>query len=475
MSKTNLKNLQTAIHLFAIQGKLIPQSTDDTSAGILLKQLKEKIQNSKQLAKRKTNEMVQSIVKENDHYYEINGNIKTCIDELIPFEIPDSWIWCRFKEITINRDSERVPLSKNERINLEKKYDYYGASGIIDKIDRYLFSEKLLLIGEDGANLLSRSTPIAFFADGQYWVNNHAHVIDCPDKSILDWICIYINSIDLSPYVTGTAQPKMNQEKMNSILIALPPKNEQKRIIEKINELEPLIQKYTDLESKLTLLDESVKSDIKKSIINYAIQGKLINQDINEKPIITQNNKNIIKELPFVIPNNWTWVHFSDIAVLERGNGIKRNETIETGLPCIRYGELYTTYRIFTEETKSFTSEKIYNDSHKAEKGNLLMTLTGETKEDIGKTISYEGETPIAVGGDLAIVKHEQNSRYMSYLLNSPYVVNQKAELATGDQIIHLGVAKLETILLPIPPVEEQERIVRRIEELLTLADQLPN
>ena len=93
-----------------------------------------------------------------------------CIEDEIPFELPEGWAWVRFGTLTINRDSERKPVSSSSRKNVEKKYDYYGASGKIDKIDSYLFDEKLLLIGEDGANLVTRSKPIAFFAKGQYWV-----------------------------------------------------------------------------------------------------------------------------------------------------------------------------------------------------------------------------------------------------------------------------------------------------------------
>ena len=94
-----------------------------------------------------------------------------------------------------------------------------------------MFDKPLLLVGEDGSNLLLRSKPIAFIANGKYWVNNHAHVLDSCSDLLLEYVEIYINSQNLSPYVTGTAQPKMNQEKMNSILIPIPPYNEQNRII----------------------------------------------------------------------------------------------------------------------------------------------------------------------------------------------------------------------------------------------------
>ena len=99
-----------------------------------------------------------------------------CIDGEIPFEVPDGWEWARLGCLLFNRDAERVPLSVAMRERLEKKYDYYGASGVIDAVDGYLFDKPLLLIGEDGANLVNRSTPIAFIARGKYWVNNHAQV-----------------------------------------------------------------------------------------------------------------------------------------------------------------------------------------------------------------------------------------------------------------------------------------------------------
>ena len=115
-----------------------------------------------------------------------------CRGEELPFEIPESWVWVRFSTALINRDAERIPLSVSERSRLEKKYDYYGASGVIDKVDRFLFEKPLLLIGEDGANLLLRSKPIAFIATGRYWVNNHAHVLDSVAGLSLDYVALYI-------------------------------------------------------------------------------------------------------------------------------------------------------------------------------------------------------------------------------------------------------------------------------------------
>ena len=233
------ENIKKSILQEAIQGKLVPQIAEEGTAQELLKQIKEEKNQLVKEGKLKKSALNDSVIFRGDDnkYYTSKNKDTICIDDEIPFEIPDSWVWVRFGTIMINRDRERIPLSVTQRQFLSNRYDYYGASGVIDKVDRYLFDKELLLIGEDGANLLNRSTPIAFIAKGKYWVNNHAHVLDVYDGVMLKYIALYINSISLVPYVTGTAQPKMNQEKMNSILIALPPQKEQQRIVAQIEKL----------------------------------------------------------------------------------------------------------------------------------------------------------------------------------------------------------------------------------------------
>lgn len=221
-------DMQKSILQMAIQGKLVEQRPEEGTGEELYRQI--------QAEKRKLIK-AGTIKKE-------KGNFGAYKDKELLFDIPESWIWVRFGSIVINRDAERIPLSTAQRQHLEKTYDYYGASGVIDKVDRFLFDKKLLLIGEDGANLLARSTPIAFLAQGKYWVNNHAHVLDCSESLLcMEYVMYYINAINLAKYVTGTAQPKMNQENMNSIPIPLPPLAEQKRIVAKLEEILPLCEK----------------------------------------------------------------------------------------------------------------------------------------------------------------------------------------------------------------------------------------
>ena len=241
MQETFPESLKKSILQEAVQGKLVPQDPSDEPAEALLERIRVEKQRLIKEGKIKKNKHESVIFRRDNSHYEKLDGIERCIDDEIPFEIPQNWAWARFGTAMINRDAERIPLSVNEREKLQKTYDYYGASGVIDKVDRYLFSKPLLLIGEDGANLLTRSKPIAFIARGQYWVNNHAHVLDSSVGLLLEYVAAYINAINLAPYVTGTAQPKMNQEKMNSILIPIPPTGEQLRIVQKIDEIFPVI------------------------------------------------------------------------------------------------------------------------------------------------------------------------------------------------------------------------------------------
>ena len=215
-----IKALRQTIHNLAVRGKLVKQDSVDEPASELLKRITE----DKKLR----------AVSARDRRA---GPVEPIDSAEMLYDLPSSWVWVSFGDITISRDGERVPVSKAEREQRAKVYDYYGASGIIDKIDGYLFDKPLILIGEDGANLINRSTAIAFIARGKYWVNNHAHVLDGLNEDYLRYLELFINATDLKPFVTGTAQPKMNQAKMNSIPVALPPLAEQHRIVAKVDGL----------------------------------------------------------------------------------------------------------------------------------------------------------------------------------------------------------------------------------------------
>ncbi|MCX7101207.1 MAG: restriction endonuclease subunit S, partial [Methylobacter sp.] len=139
-----------------------------------------------------------------------------------PVTNPKGWNIKPLGEMVRNLDGRRIPVKASDRAVTNAKYRYYGASGIIDYVDDYIFDERTLLIGEDGANLLARSTSIAFIVEGKYWVNNHAHVLAEKGNFPLEYLMYSINMRSIAPYVTGSAQPKLNQEMLNKIPIQIP-------------------------------------------------------------------------------------------------------------------------------------------------------------------------------------------------------------------------------------------------------------
>lgn len=151
--------------------------------------------------------------------------------------------WITLDGIAINLDSQRRPLKKSVREAGE--FAYYGASGIIDYVSDYIFDGDYLLVSEDGANLLARSTPIAFSISGKTWVNNHAHVLQFNSYIERRFVEIYLNSIDLSLYVSGAVQPKLNQANLNRIPIPIPPLEVQARIVAVLDQFDTLVNDIT--------------------------------------------------------------------------------------------------------------------------------------------------------------------------------------------------------------------------------------
>lgn len=147
--------------------------------------------------------------------------------------------WLELGVICKNLDSMRKPVTKSKRA--KGQYPYYGASGIVDYVEDYIFDGDYLLISEDGANLLARSTPIAFSVSGKVWVNNHAHILEFEERVAQKLVELYVNSIDVSEYVSGAAQPKLNQANLNRINIPLPPLEIQKQLVAEAEKEEEII------------------------------------------------------------------------------------------------------------------------------------------------------------------------------------------------------------------------------------------
>ena len=473
------QDLKNSILQLAIQGKLVPQDANDEPASVLLERIKAEKQ---KLIKEKK-------IKKEKPLPEITEEEK-------PFEIPESWEWCRFGEIILNRDSERIPLSVEVRSKQKNKiYDYYGPGGAFDKVEHYLFDKRLLLIGEDGANLLTRSKPNAFFAEGKYWVNNHVHVLDSyiEDDIILDYIAMRINGMSLADYVTGTAQPKMNQEKMNSILIPLPPLSEQHRIVAKIEELMPLVEEYDKAQKELDALNAKLPEALKKSILQEAIQGKLVPQDPNDEPAsvllqrIRKEKEQLVKdgklkkkdlvttpitdeEKPFEIPENWEWCRLGDISNSYIGLTYKPSDVSENGTVVLRSSNIQNGKLSLLDIVKvSFDiPEKL-----RVRESDILICARNGSQKLVGKSalVTKEAEG-MTFGAFMAICKTLFYA-YVFRFLQSDLFFSQLREVSGTTTINQLTQKNFNNFLIPLPPLAEQHRIVSKIEDLFAQIEPL--
>lgn len=206
-------------------------------------------------------------------------------------EKPVHWQLVRIKDVLEFYNTVRVPLSAAERgVMTERIYDYYGASGAIDKVDDYLFDGTYILIAEDGANLLTRSKPLAFLATGKFWVNNHAHILKPRWNGDISYFVNLLECQDFSLFITGAAQPKLTMENLGRFKIAIPQPSEQKLIAEFIHqknvEFRPIIEKIHRQISTLTTY--------RKSLIHECVTGqrRITEQDLrNLQERMTFNDK----------------------------------------------------------------------------------------------------------------------------------------------------------------------------------------
>ena len=483
------KALRQKILDLAIRGKLVPQDPNDEPASVLLERIRaekrQMVKDGKLKPKDIKNDTVIFKGDDNLHYEKFSDGTVKCIEDEIPFDVPVNWEWCRFGSYTLNRDNERKPVSSVQRKKVKKFYDYYGASGVIDQTDSFLFDEELLLIGEDGANLLARTKPIAFLADGKYWVNNHAHCIDSIDKRLLDFICVYINAINLFQYITGSAQPKLNQDNMNRILMPIPPKAEQERILERIK---IILSNINDID----LLKGKLQSDIvnaKSKILDLAIRGKLVPQDPNDEPAsvllerIRTEKEELIKQGKIKrdkresvifkgddnsyyqdLPEMWEWVNFKDCATLISGRDLNKNEynAESIGIPYITGASNFINGNILINRWTTVPKTI-------SEVNDILITCKGTVGE---LAINKYGNIHIARQIMAIRVYKNINLEYIKLFLES--IVMEIKKTANG---LIPGISRDDMLSLniPLPPLAEQKRIVEAIEKIFATLDDIAN
>ncbi|RZI51327.1 restriction endonuclease [Aeribacillus pallidus] len=369
-------------------------------------------------------------------------------EEEQPYQVPENWVWVRLGNYLENHNGARVPVSAKDREKMKGNIPYYGASGVIDYVNDWTHNGKFVLIAEDGANLISRSKPISFLAEGKIWVNNHAHILKGKCGTPEEYVCYYINSISLHNYVTGTAQPKLTQKNLNKIQIPVAPLDEQKRIAEKIERL------FAKIDEAKRLIEEVKESfELRQSaILDKVFKGQLGTNDPNEKSILETSNdikeKDLIpkEEQPYEIPENWVWVLFKKV-VRNITNGkkqIPQKHYQESGmLPVVDQGQKLISG--YTDNLELRFS------------GELPVIIFGDHTKCI-KWVDFD----FVQGADGTKILKPLELIYPKYLYYLLKVVN------LPDKGYSRHFKYLKDTPLPIAPLSEQKRIAEKVDSLLS-------
>lgn len=379
----------------------------------------------------------------------------------VPFAIPRKWKWVLFKETLSCLDKKRIPVKKADREKQKKLYDYYGATGVIDKVEGYLFDKRLLLIGEDGANLISKSKDNAFIADGKYWVNNHAHVFDENGVALIDYVAFYVNSISLVPYVTGTAQPKLTLKSLSGIPVPLPPVDEQRRIVLKLNELLGEVNRAKESYDDLCKFGESFR----KKVLRDAMRGALVPQ-IDVEPAVEQLGDAPVG-VPFDIPKKWKWVRLQDVADINPRVKPNDENVVVSFIPMASVSAGYDG-KITIGDERVWSSVK--NGYTKFSNGDVILAKITPCFQNRKSAIANNLKNGIGCGSsEFHVIRAsaDVDPEYVLMFLKSEWFIRYGMDNfkgTAGQQ--RLGTKELKTCPFPLPPLPEQRRITAKSKKL---------
>ena len=340
----------------------------------------------------------------------------------------EGWTYKKLGEVSTNFDSLRKPVTKSERKG--GIYPYYGASGVQDYVENYIFDGRYLLIGEDGAKW-GAGDKSAYIITGKSWVNNHVHILKI-DKTLIDtFVEYYLVYSDLNQYITGAIVPKLTQKNLNVIPIPVPPLSTQQQIVEELDLLSGIIEKQKAQLKELDCLAQS---------LFYDMFGDPVT---NEK--------------------GWEVKKLGEIGFVERGAGISKKDFVNEGLPCIHYGQLHTILEPTTKQHYTSIPESLLPKYKIAHTGDLIMAITSEDVEGSCKSTAWLGNYDIVVGSDAAILHHEQDGTFLSYYTMTKAFFDEKSKYAKGFKVTHISTKEIESIPVYLPPLPLQQQFAERI------------
>lgn len=495
------EELRKSILQLAIQGKLVEQDPTDEPASVLLERIraeKEQLIKEKKI-KRDKNESV--IYRGNDgSFFERTSKQRRCIDEEIPFEIPNNWELSTLQDLCWLGDGEKIVNTNLP--NLDAKY----------------------LRGKSAPTMLSQGKVVesgskVILVDGE----NSGEVFDVKARGYLGstFKILIINKSVSEEYLLlmlsfyrqlfkgqkiGAAIPHLNKKLFRESYIGIPPLAEQQRIVERLNDLEPLFAEYERLELQESELEKNFFGDLNKSILQYAIQGKLVAQDpadepasvlleriraekerlIKEKKIKRDKNESIIyrgdsgsfferigkevrcidDEIPFEIPDSWEWCRLGNVCPFGKSESKSPNE--------IRDNEWVLDLEDIEKETGVLLQKKRRSEMQTSSIKNVFNSgnvLYSKLRPYLNKVIIAD-EDGFCTSEIFPLDFGEISAKYAQILLMSPYFVNYTVQCSYGVKMPRLGTKDGEVALFPLPPLAEQQRIVEKLEQIKQIMKQ---
>ena len=451
------KKLRQKILDLAIHGKLVPQDPNDEPASVLLERIKAekerlikegKIKRSKKRTK----------TSDTPHY------------ENVPFEIPSSWEWTTLGEVfTLQAGKNITAKDISDKEDSEHRFPCYGGNGLRGYVCSYNRNGRFPLIGRQGALCGNIN-----FAEGLFYATEHAVVVETYCKTNVEWAVHSLIHLNLNQYATSTAQPGLSVSTINEVLIPLPPIEEQGRIVRCLNKWDTLIDQIE--QGKVNL--EAIIKQAKNKILDLAIHGKLVPQDLNDEPAsellkrinpkaeITCDNAHYT-QLPFEVPQNWSWTTLGKIGKWQSGSTPNRlNKDYYNGnIPWLKTGDLndgYITHipEYITEKALNETSVKL-NPT-----GSVLIAMYGATIGKIG-ILTFPATTNQACCACEVFNGIDREFIFLFLLSHREEFI----KMGGGGAQPNISKEKIINTYIPLPPFTEQQRIINAVNKIFAQLD----
>ena len=509
------QQLKNSILQMAVQGKLVPQDPNDEPASVLLERIraeKERLIKEKKI-KREKNPSVIFKGADNTPYEKIGDEVHP-LDT--PFDIPESWEWVRHNDLFEISGGSQPPKSKfisearDGYIRLYQIRDYGN-----NPVPVYIPISAASKISHKGDILLARygaSLGKVFWAeDGAYNVAM-ARVIPLYETELIskEFLFLFYQSSLYQSVIhanSRSAQAGFNKEDLSSLFFPLPPRSEQKRIVCAYEKLQPFLNAYDDAAHSLATMNKDFPEALKKSILQEAVQGKLVPQDPTDEPaealleriraekqrlikegkikkdkhesvIFRRDNSHyekldgvercIDEELPFEIPENWRWCRLKSIVNVVSARRVHQSDWRSEGVPFYRAREIGKLADTGSVDNELFITEALYTEfasSGVPHPGDLMVTAVGT----LGKTYIVKDSDRFYYK-DASVICFENfgkiNPAYLKLLMYSPYMEEQIKQNSAGTTVGTITIVKANEYLIPLPPLMEQQRIVDQAERL---------